>query len=485
MYCLLSIVLFAGPYSIEWSAIPSGGIVAVECAGDVNDDGTEDIFAASGEAYGYGIICLDGISGEILWLNDSIPGAYKTGCLRTIGDADFDGIADLAVGTGLEYAVTAISGATGDILWSSSQNNAVQFVQRSIGPEPGDAVVLVSKVYGGENCTFFALDGQTGNALWSAPTQSTTDSWIRVTEGDATGNGWSEMGYSIDRASVMNGYVTVRDGHTGVVVGGSGAMYFPSMDICDSPMPCLAVSNFGDDPVMWVNSLIVGNTIWSSNDGSLFFPHLDFIPNITGPSTPYPEILGWSGSYLTLIRGDDGYFQDRYEFPGSLKSFDCYLDESQWRLAAITSTSFYCPYLTFVSPTLEPSVVLPSSGGADMCLLKSNLYPTPLIAVAMTGSGSGVCMINTSWPVGISGETSSSVPIVPVVNLLSVPGIGHIDIVGGSQAEIGILDITGRMIKRISINSGEQISVSLIPGVYLLVDQNSGLLLHKATVVSE
>ncbi len=334
-------------------------------------------------------------------------------------------------------------------------------------------------------CTFFALDGQTGNTLWSASTQSTTDSWIRVTEGDATGNGWSEMGYSLDRASIAGGFITVRDGHTGVVLQSSSTMYFPSMDICDSPMPCLAISNWGDYPVMWVNSLIVGNTIWSSNDVSLAFPHLDFIPNISGPSTPYPEILGWSGSYLTLIRGDDGYFQDRYEFPSSLKSFDCYLDESQWRLAAITSTSFYYPYLTFVSPTLEPSVVLPNSGGADMCLLESNLYPTPLIAIAMTGSGPGVCMINTSWPLSISEETSTRVPIVPVVNLLSVPGIGHIDIVGVSQAEIGILDITGRVIKRISINSGEQISVSLVPGVYLLVDQTSGLLLHRAIVVNE
>lgn len=236
---------------------------------------------------------------------------------------------------------------------------------------------------------------------------------------------------------------------------------------------------------MWVNSLITGDTIWSSNDVSLSFSHLDFIPNITGTFTPYPEILGWGGSSLTLIRGDDGYYQDRYYFPNSLQSVDCFVDESQWRLAVITSTSIYCPYLTFVSPSLEPSVLLPNSGGIDMCLLESNLYPTPLIAIAFAGSGPGVCMISTSWPVSISGKTSTGIPIAPVVNLLSVPGIGQIDIVGGSQADIAILDITGRVIKRISINCGEHISVSLVPGVYLLVDQNSGLLLYRATVVSE
>lgn len=215
---------------------------------DVNGDGTDDIFAGADEALGYGVMCLSGISGDTIWTNDSFPGSYTTGCLRTIGDIDLDGVADLAVGTGIQYAVTTFSGATGDVLWSSNQDNAVHFVQRAIGPDPGDVSVLATKVYSWDYCTFFALDGQTGNPLWSTSAISTLDSWIRVTEGDASGNGWSEMGYSIDRASAMNGYVTVRDGHTGVVLQSSVGMYFPSMDICDSSIPCLAVSNWGRLP---------------------------------------------------------------------------------------------------------------------------------------------------------------------------------------------------------------------------------------------
>ena len=366
----------------------------------------------------------------------------------------------------------------------SKQDEIIRFVQRAIGPEPGDVYVLASKMHPYEWCEYFALDGQTGYSAWSN-TISTLSSYICVTDSDVSGNDWSEMGYLVDRATVMNGAACVRDGLTGAYYGGSGAMFYPTMDICDSPIPCLAVSNWGDYPVMWVNELTSGNTIWSSDDPSLSFQVPQFIPNITGPSTPYPEILTRQGANLTLIRGDDGYFQDTYVFPTTIKSVDSYLDGSLWRAAVTTAISLHCPYLTFVSPTIEPSVLLPNSGGADMCLLESDLYPTPLIAIAMTGSGPGVCMINTSWPVGISGETSSSVPIVPVVILLSVPGIGHIDIVGGSQADIAILDITGRIIKRISINCDEYISVSLTPGIYFLVDQNSGLLLHRAAVVSE
>lgn len=63
----------------------------------------------------------------------------------------------------------------------------------------------------------------------------------------------------------------------------------------------------------------------------------------------------------------------------------------------ITGASFYCPDLVINTPSIEPSIVLPNSGGADLCLLESEEYPTPLVAVAMTGSGPGVCVISTSW----------------------------------------------------------------------------------------
>ncbi len=36
-------ILFLGPLDIHWTALPTGQI-SVECAGDVNGDGTEDCF---------------------------------------------------------------------------------------------------------------------------------------------------------------------------------------------------------------------------------------------------------------------------------------------------------------------------------------------------------------------------------------------------------------------------------------------------------
>jgi hypothetical protein len=483
---LLVLVLVAGPPSLEWAMVPSGGIVAVECAGDVNSDGTDDIFAASDEALGYGIMCLDGITGETIWLNDSIPGAFATGCLRAMGDADLDGISDLAVGTGLNFAITALSGATGDVLWSIPQSNPIYSVQYAEGSEPGNVAVLATRKSPGENCTFFALDGQTGSALWSSPTVATQDSWIRITDSDVSGNGWSEMGYSVDRGSAMNGGVIVRDGYTGVYLQGSSTMYFGTMDICDSsPIACLAVSHFGDYPVMWMNLLTSGATIWSSNEANMSFPYLDFLPNITGPSTPYPEVTGWGGSNLMLIRGDDGYHQDWFEFPSSIQSVDCFIDDAQWRLALVTTASFHCPYLVFVSPTVEPSISLPTSGGCDLCLLESDLYPTPLAAIAMSGSGSGVCVISTSWPVAVASESTIPLSETPSIRLLSHPAAGGIAMIGENWIEVVIMDIAGRVVQQISVDNGEQVFIPLPPGVYQLIEHNSGRLLTKATVLCE
>ncbi len=94
-------------------------------------------------------------------------------------------------------------------------------------------------------------------------------------------------------------------------------------------------------------------------------------------------------------------------------------------------------------------------------------------------------MISTSWPVSISEETFTHISTPPAVTLMSVPGIGYLDILGQIPSDIAILDITGRMVERISINTGERVFVQLTPGVYHIVDLNSGAFLCRASVVSE
>jgi len=482
MLYLILLTMLADPPSIAWTSFPSGEIVAVECAGDVNSDDTDDIFAASAESSGYGIMCLSGITGDVIWLNDSIGGAFATGCLRATGDADLDGVNDLAVATESSNAISLLSGATGDIIWTAPQSNPVVFIQHSQGSLPGDVVVLGSRVSPGSYATFFALDGQTGSFMWSTPSYATLDSWIKVTDLDVTGNGWSEMGFSVDRGSVFTGWVSARDGYTGDIIQSCGTTYFGTMDICDSPIACIAVSHFGTYPVMWMNHLTTGTGIWSSDDGNLSFTNLCFSPNVTGPSSPYPEVVGWYGSSMTLVRGDDGYYQDSYQFPGDIQAFEFFLDDSVCRLALATSTNLYCPDLVFSSPSTGPSIALPNSGGCDLCLLESDLYPTPPVAVAMNSPGWGVCAINTSWPVGNQEQVTA--PVTTLLRLLSNPGVGGIMLqIDEVPLNASVVDITGRIIERIRQTEPGVLFVSLPAGVYHVIEQGFSCPALRAVVL--
>ncbi|RKZ02946.1 hypothetical protein DRQ21_07200 [Candidatus Fermentibacteria bacterium] len=483
LFCV-SVLLISSPPSVVWEYNSTGDIIAVECAGDVNNDGTEDVFAAFSESAGGGIMCLDGITGEAIWFNSSISGTFATESFRAVSDVNFDGTTDLALFLNSMSSVMAVSGATGSLLWNSTQPSPVYFIEYATGPDSCDVAVLANRVAGAELlCTFFALNGQTGEEIWSLPQQSSADFFIKTTDSDVSGNGWSEFGYSIDRGSVACSYVEVRDGFTGTLLQNSPTIYYPTVDICDSP-PSMVVSHFGDIPSLWVESINTGTVNWSSDDQEMVFTNLNFIANTTGPSTPLPEILGWGGTVIYLVRGDDGYHNDKYTLPHSINSLNCFYDGTQYRLAVLTGDSFHCPPLVFNSPSVEPSINLPGSQGEDMCLLQSDLYPAPLAAVALSGTGSGVCAISTSWPLAVSGSSSTSLETTPSVRLLDMPGMNRINIEGKTDADIAVIDITGRVVRRVRIDRGQTVSVIVSPGVYMLFDTISGQSVCKATVVS-
>ena len=126
----LALVLLMTAPSVEWAALPSGGMVDVECAGDLNGDGTDDLFAASVQGY-TGVFCLDGLTGEVIWVNNQVTGVYRTECLRSIGDIDADGNCDLALGIRDPSAIITLSGSTGSIIWKSHQNDEIRYVECS------------------------------------------------------------------------------------------------------------------------------------------------------------------------------------------------------------------------------------------------------------------------------------------------------------------------------------------------------------------
>jgi len=483
IYSIFCIVLFLDPMGIEWTSLPTGQI-SVECAGDVNGDGTEDCFTASSEDDASGVFCLDGLTGEILWQNDIIPGVSLTECLRTIGDVNLDGIQDVAAGTGLAPSITVFSGADGSIIWSLPQGHSVAYVEKSEGPNPGDAVVLVLGNDGSDWCYFYGLNGQTGETVWCDPyPTSTLDEWMKVTDVDINCNGWSEMGFSIDRGSVMSGGVSVRDGYTGESIYGCGACYFPTMDLSDSPIPCLVVRHFGWEPDIWVDNLSVGITVWSNEEADFISQNLEYIPNISGPGSPYPELIAWGSEEATLIMGNQGNYLDSYVFPSDIVTLDVFQDAGNWKLVALTAASIHCPILTLSDPQTEPSIPLPSSPATDLCILESDKFPTPIVCVAMNGYSPGVCGVRTSWQV--QTEENESLPICEKASfrLSSSPCTGGIGIICEASAEVCVVDISGRSVTNISITHGEEVFVELPAGVYYLFDRNIDMSLQRAIVL--
>ncbi len=481
---LLLTITLLGPVGIEWSAVPSAQI-AVECAGDVNGDGTEDCFSISSEVNNSGVFCLDGLTGEIIWQSDFISGARNTDCFRTIGDVNSDGISDVAAGTASPSLVTVFSGADGTVIWSSFQAHKADYLAVSNGPNPGDVVVLVLGNNGSDMCNFCGLNGLTGDTVWIDPyATSTLDNWLKVTDVDINGNGWSEMGFSIDRGSVMSGGASIRDGYTGEYIYGTGACYFPTMDISDSPIPCIAVSHFGWEPDIWMENVLVGFEVWSHAEANFNDANLTFIPNITGPGSPYPELLAWGSNELTLILGNQGNYQDSYEFPANLIAVDCFSDTQDWKLVALVSTKLYCPTLTYSNPQIEPFVPLPSSAAKDMCLLESDQFPTPLVCVAMNGASPGVCAIRTSWQVQLEENADVSISIEPSIRITSSPGIGGIGVFCEKSCDISVVDITGRCVNDISLDEGTELFIQTPPGVYFLMEKGKDFLVQRAVVVN-
>ncbi len=483
IHSLLSAFLILGPMDIEWTALPDGQI-SVECAGDVNGDGTEDCFSASSEDNGAGVFCIDGLTGEILWQTDFIPGVWNTECLRTIGDVNLDGIQDLAAGTTLPNSVTVFSGVNGEVIWSSSQEYPVKYIERATGPSPGDAVVLVLTKLGTDWLIFNGLDGLTGEQVWNNTySNSSLDEWIKVTDADINGNGWSEMGCSIDRGGAMSGYTTVRDGYTGELLYFSSAMYYPRMGLSDSPLPCVAVCHYGDAPDLWVDDLTSATTVWSIDYVTFPAYHLDFIPNVTGSGSPYPELIAWGDTYATFIIGDNGSYVDSYVFPAPIVALDDFEDTQTIRITALTEYSLHCPVLAQTTPPTEPSINLPSSPGTDFCLLESDQFPTPLVCVSMNGSGPGVCAVRTSWQVQVDENHTEPIQETPSISLASVPSTGGITVISSKPVELVLVNISGRVVDEVALTGSDELFIELPPGVYHLVERSTGMSLQRAIVL--
>ncbi len=467
MLLVLLAALLADPPYILWTGAPGGQVAAVENAGDINQDGTDDVFVAWEQSSGQGTALFSGLTGETIWWENALTGVNCTETLRSTPDFDGDGHRDFVTACESPSLLSARSGSNGEYLWIISQSDPVKYLEYSCGPSEGDVLILGNRVAGAELWnSFFAVDPVSATEVWQVPPQSSDDYKIMTTDGDCSGNGWSEFGYATDRGSAYSGFAVVRDGLTATQLETSYTMYFPEMDVCDSP-PAMVISHYGMEPWVWLEDINTGQQIWSIDEYG-FMGRVQFIENIDGPSLPWPEIILFAGNDLILINGENGTYGEWYQFSSNIQKAEFYQQWGSPKLAVLTASSLICPSLAYIPVPGFPEISLPGTMPVDLCLINSENFPTPLAVAAMSGTGQGVCAIATSWPLSTEDETEPVPNERPLVILEETPFHGGIPFRATSQAQVDVFDVSGRLVRSVQTEEGSSHFLELPPGLYFL-----------------
>jgi hypothetical protein len=480
--CLLVLVLLADPPMIAWTAQPGVSFIDVENIGDINGDGTEDIVAAPNGAAA--LYCLDGMTGEAIWINTQTPGILMSGAIRALPDVNGDGHKDIAVG-GSDGTTSVFSGLDGNLIWSRQSEWPVHAVNYSTGSS-STIPIIHSTLWSISGYTYFlALDGLAGDSLWRYQTW-TDDRQVSVIS-DFSGNNWDEISICHDRGYVYSGFCEVIDGLTGQSLYSTSTIYFGAMDVTDTPLFILASYSWGGDTTIRAEDMVSSDTLYTIAQGLIEPDTLKFVTGVTGGSINFPILMGWSSFSpdLYLISGLNGNlgipisYNSPIVLPMAFQESDI-----SWKLAVLTQESLYLTEPSEGATPAGPSCNLPAAPGRDMCLFSSEDYPTKLAAVAISGTaGPGLCAIATSWPTE-TGEVYNQA-ISTGIDVLCNPGFGGVTVQNALTPETYlVIDIVGRLVEVVHLSGAEVRFIPLPVGVYHIVNTDDNRCKSRAIVIS-
>lgn len=470
---LIIISLVSAPPSVVWTALPEVDLIAVESVADVNANGTEDVAASPHFTSGTGIYCVDGLTGEILWTNPEVPGVRSRICLCSVPDLDGDGIRDLAVATGESQgqygaSVLGVSGGDGSVIWATDCSpHEIRSASYTRADSGGVPIVHAFSKADGSSYYFLGLDGESGDTLWTR-WEVTSDPGLHPVP-DISGNGWGDLGISVDRGSVNSGWARVIDGLNGVLRYETSTCYFGRMDVCDTPEPIIAVGHEGlGDEELRLETVPAGDTLYIIAPGMVATECLRFADSVQGGDLPFPVLMGWNGAELSLICGYEGLYGYSYSFPDAIKAIEPYqVCDTSWAMAVLTLHSLHLAEPSLWSPEPGPSVSFGTADGEDVCLMSAEPYPTPMACVALSGFLKGLRGVTTSWPESVHDRETGCghLPVRVAPN----PGTGGIRLrCGSTPASVAILDICGRRVATAELAAGTEELIPLPPGVYLV-----------------
>ncbi len=223
---------------------PVTNVVVID---DLTGDGTKEVVISTGDMYFPNVQCHDISGGTKLWDFSPKIEVYDTYILWTmkqtavfdmitIGDVDGDGYDDVAVSAG--YAVYALSGKDGEMIWNfKSTDNVWDLEMTSSGILAGD-----------QNGYIYLIDAGSGKTSWKkliAENYMVVNPSTNSDVGEVKRSVWDIMSVDVDgkeRAvvSAENGYVYLID-----ISGGDIIWEREIIDYVDS----LLYSYYGDHPL--------------------------------------------------------------------------------------------------------------------------------------------------------------------------------------------------------------------------------------------
>ncbi|MBD3278039.1 MAG: hypothetical protein GF388_07055 [Candidatus Aegiribacteria sp.] len=478
----LVFALLAESPSVLWTGLSGHSSLAVRTVGDVNGNGTEDMVALTGDVSGSDLWCLDGLTSEVLWNQTGLPSIQPAECFSSVPDANGDGILEVAAGLGgaSEPTVFVVSGLDGQILWSLELGYEQPIYDLACAPgSQGEPSVIVTSRIDGYFVYFTAIEE--GSIRWEYGV-FTYDPDIH-TLSDFSGNDRGEMGYCVDRRSITSGGCYIKDGYSGGEIFSTSACYYPQMDVCDFPEPLIAVGQDGYPPDFRLETVPGGEIIFSLSWSEAILANIQGVVGVEGGPFFPPVLIGWDENYLNFIHYLYWpYVTDSCYFPNDIVKIEPYqAGANSWKLAVLTKYCFHTmdPYYE-TSP--GPFCDLPSLFGKDICMLQSDQYPAPL-AAAVVGGDPCLCVIETSNPLSIEGESSTN-QLAPSLNLISNPTPGGLSLfLEDDFCGAVVLDMSGRQRVHIDKSMEDDVFVELPPGVYLIVPEEDNPVPIQAIVI--
>ena len=205
----------SGPATVLWEYQALDAVLSVCNLGDANGDGAHDVLAAVGDN-GQQLVLLDGgtssPSGQVLW---TYPAGAAVAACGVLPDVTGDGIAEAlaVVWTGDGSAIRCINGATGAVVWSSTEVGEFGMMVDILSDVTGDAIPEV--VVGSFENAAIVLNGWDGSQVWKTTvgTLNGGDVWTVRAIDDLNGDGNQDV-----IAGSFDYHVYAMDGDNGSIL---------------------------------------------------------------------------------------------------------------------------------------------------------------------------------------------------------------------------------------------------------------------------